>query len=85
MRAMETGRYLLRATNTGMTAIVSPHGEIIKQAPLFTTTVLTESITPMGGLTPFSRFGDKPVITLMFILLLCAMLYGKFFKLKVFT
>ena len=83
MRAMETGRYLLRATNTGMTAIVSPHGEIIKQAPLFTTTVLTESITPMGGLTPFSRFGDKPVITLMFILLLCSMLYGKFFKLKV--
>lgn len=83
MRAMETGRYLLRATNTGMTAVVAPDGKIIKQAPLFTTTVLTESITPMGGLTPFASFGDKPVITLMVILLLCVMLYGRFFRLKV--
>jgi len=82
MRAMETGRYLLRATNTGMTAIVAPDGKIIKQAPLFTTTVLTESITPMGGLTPFARLGDKPVIAAMFILVLCAMFYDRLFKLK---
>jgi apolipoprotein N-acyltransferase len=83
MRAMETGRYLLRATNTGMTAIVSPDGKIVRQAPLFTTTVLTESITPMGGITPFVRFGDKPVIGVMVILLLCAMLYDRLFKLRV--
>jgi apolipoprotein N-acyltransferase len=35
MRAMETGRFLLRSTNTGATAIVAPDGKIISHAPLF--------------------------------------------------
>jgi apolipoprotein N-acyltransferase len=82
MRAIETGRFLLRSTNTGMTGIVSPTGVIINQAPLFQETVLTGTITPMGGMTPYARFGDKPVIGLMIILLFCAQGYGRIFKLK---
>jgi apolipoprotein N-acyltransferase len=79
MRAMETGRFLLRATNTGMTGIVSPKGEIVNQAPLFQEAALTAKITPMGGMTPYARWGDKPVIGLMVILLFCVVLYpGKF-------
>ncbi|MDD2739711.1 MAG: apolipoprotein N-acyltransferase [Methylomonas lenta] len=58
MRALETGRYLLRATNTGLTAIVTPTGKISRQAPLFTTTTLTGSILPMSGLTPYAKLGD---------------------------
>lgn len=58
MRAMETGRYMLRATNTGVTAVIAPDGRIISQAPLFTATVLTETITPMGGMTPYAIWGD---------------------------
>jgi apolipoprotein N-acyltransferase len=77
MRAMETGRFLLRATNTGLTGIVSPKGEIVNQAPLFQETALTSEITPMGGMTPYARWGDKPVIGLMVILLFCAMLYSR--------
>lgn len=80
MRAMETGRFLLRATNTGMTAVVSPTGAIIKQASSFQETVLTGMITPMGGMTPYARLGDKPVIAAMVILLLGLMGYGRFFK-----
>ncbi len=82
MRAIETGRFLLRATNTGMTGIISPKGQIINQAPLFQETALTGTITPMGGMTPYASWGDKPVIVAMVVLLLCVMLYGRFFKIK---
>jgi len=77
MRAMETGRFLLRATNTGMTAVVSPQGEIINQAPLFQETALTGTITPMGGMTPYARWGDKPVIEGMVVLLVALIGYGR--------
>jgi len=82
MRAIETGRFLLRSTNTGMTGIVSPTGAIISQVPLFQETALTGTITPMGGMTPYARFGDRPVIGLMIVLLLGLLGYERVFKLK---
>jgi apolipoprotein N-acyltransferase len=69
MRALETGRYLLRATNTGATAVIAPNGKILSQAPLFETTVLTEMITPMSGMTPYAHIGDQPVIVIIVMLL----------------
>ena len=65
MRAIETGRYLLRATNSGVTAIVAPDGSILKQAPLFKTTYITSEVYPMAGQTPYVKFGDRPVILLL--------------------
>jgi apolipoprotein N-acyltransferase len=62
MRALETGRFLLRSTNTGLTAIVAPNGKMTQQLPLFEVGVLRGEITPMGGLTPYARLGDKPVL-----------------------
>lgn len=73
MRALETGRFMLRATNTGLTAIVSPDGKIKDQAPLFTTTALTGEIKPMGGMTPYSVMGDVPII--LFIIGLFCLIY----------
>jgi len=70
MRALETGRYLLRATNTGVTAIVGPNGQVIKQAPLFVATVLTGEIIPMAGVTPYTRIGD-PMVVVLLALWLC--------------
>ena len=70
MRALETGRYLARSTNTGITAFVAPDGKIIKQAPLFKTSVLTENIIPMGGMTPYAKIGDGLImiaLAIMFI------------------
>lgn len=66
MRALETGRYLLRATNTGLTAIVAPDGKISKQLPLFTTATLTGSILPMTGLTPYAKLGDRWIFAGLF-------------------
>jgi len=74
MRALETGRYLLRTTNTGVTAIVSPDGQVIKQAPPFVATVLTGEIIPMAGITPYTRIGDPMVIVLL-TLWLCVLIY----------
>lgn len=70
MRALETGRYMLRATNTGATAVIAPDGKILSQAPLFETTVLTDMITPMSGMTPYAHLGDQSVIVIIVILLL---------------
>ncbi len=70
MRALETGRYLLRATNNGLTAIVDPSGKIVQQAPLFQVATLTGLITPMSGMPPYAKFGDLPVIWTLSLILL---------------
>jgi apolipoprotein N-acyltransferase len=77
MRAMETGRFMLRSTNTGVTAVIAPDGKIISQAPSFTATVLTETITPMGGMTPYAKLGDKPVLAVLMLLLISMIIYAR--------
>ena len=77
MRAMETGRFMLRATNTGVTAVIAPDGKIISQAPLFTATVLTETITPMAGMTPYANRGDTPFIIVLPVLFFGLLVYGR--------
>ena len=77
MRALETGRYLLRATNTGVTAIVAPDGQVIKQAPPFEAIVLTDEIIPMAGVTPYTRLGDHMIVALL-ALWLCVLIYHRF-------
>ena len=69
MRALETGRPMLRATNTGMTAIVGADGVIQASLPPFTTGVLTGEIRAHGGLTPYGRWGDWPAVGLILVLL----------------
>ena len=58
MRSAETGRPMLRATNTGMTAIVSANGEVQAVLPAFTTGVLKGEVRAYTGMTPFARFGN---------------------------
>lgn len=81
MRALESGRYLLRATNTGVTAIVSEKGKIIYQAPVMQRASITADIKPMRGLTPYARIGNKPVIVLILMVLLGAFL-NKYYLVK---
>jgi apolipoprotein N-acyltransferase len=64
MRARETGRYLLRATNSGISAVIGPDGDVRAQAPQFRPFVLTGRIALHTGLTPYARTGDRPVILL---------------------
>lgn len=66
MRALETGRYLLRVTNTGVTGIVEPGGNIVEQAPQFKQAVLKGHIIPMGGMTPYATVGDDLIVFVVF-------------------
>lgn len=68
MRALETGRYLVRVTNTGLSGFVTPDGKLFKQAPMFTTTTLTDKIVPMTGMTPYAYLGDKAVLLMLAML-----------------
>jgi len=67
MRAIETGRYLIRGTNNGISGIISPTGTVIKKGQQFVAETLQAEVTPMTGNTPFMQLKD----TLLLWLLLC--------------
>lgn len=73
MRAAETGRPMLRATNTGMTAIIEAGGELQAVLPPFTTGVLHGSIRAYAGMTPYARFGNLGFIALAGLCLLASL------------
>ena len=62
MRALETGRYLLRATNTGVSGIVDPQGKLVETVAPYTQGVVTGEIVAYAGSTPYVRFGNYPVV-----------------------
>jgi len=57
-RAMETGRTMLRATNTGVTAVVDPRGAVVAAAPGFTIATVTHLVQGYSGATPYVRWGN---------------------------
>ncbi len=62
MRAMEARRYLLRAANDGVTAIIDPKGGVVNRAPEFEPSILSGSVVARSGATPYQRLGDAPVL-----------------------
>ena len=69
-RALENGRYLVRATNNGLTAIINHKGDVLKQAAQFVPTYLRGNIQPMTGVTFYTRLGDRPLMYLAGFLLM---------------
>lgn len=68
MRALETARPMLRATNSGITSIIDHHGTELARLPWFTRGVLEGSIAGRVGTTPYVRYGDVlPVVTALAI------------------
>lgn len=61
MRALELGRPLLRATNSGLTAVVDAYGQTLAQAPDFETTTLSVRVPLVQGTTWFVRYGSWPL------------------------
>jgi apolipoprotein N-acyltransferase len=57
-RAIETRKSLVRVTNTGVTTIINPKGEMRETLPLFAPTVLTAKVEIMEGETLYMRYGD---------------------------
>ncbi|MQY52701.1 apolipoprotein N-acyltransferase [Rhodocyclus gracilis] len=69
MRALESGRMMLRATNTGMTAIVGADGRVQAALPPFTRGALVGDVQGYSGTTPYVRWGDAPALLLAVLLL----------------
>jgi apolipoprotein N-acyltransferase len=69
-RALETGRTMLRATNTGATAIIDADGNLVAHAPHFTETTLNGMAQGYSGSTPYVRFGNWLFLAICFIALL---------------
>jgi apolipoprotein N-acyltransferase len=68
MRALETGRMMLRATNTGVTAIIDTRGHVLASLPPFTAGSLSGKIQGYAGSTPYVRWGNAPVLALWGVL-----------------
>ncbi len=61
-RSRELARPMLRATNTGISAIIDHRGQVMASAPQFESAVVEARIEPRGGLTPFARWGSVPAL-----------------------
>ncbi|MBH43960.1 MAG: apolipoprotein N-acyltransferase [Gammaproteobacteria bacterium] len=69
IRAIETQSYILRAANTGISAVINPTGKINNFIPLNEEGVLTGNIFTTKFLTPYMVFGDYPILMLIFLLI----------------
>ena len=74
VRAMEFQRNLLRSANTGISAIINNNGSIVKQLNYNTSGVIQSDIFAIRGSTPFSHFGDYPVLMLISIIIIFYMI-----------
>jgi apolipoprotein N-acyltransferase len=77
MRALETGRTMLRATNTGVTAVVDPRGQVAGRLPAFTEGVLEARVEGRTGATPYVRAGNAPVVALVGLIVGIALVLGR--------
>lgn len=68
-RAMETGRMMLRATNTGVTSIIGVNGQILQQLPQHKQGVLQGMAQGYDGTTPYVRWGNAAVLMLIALML----------------
>ncbi len=58
MRAVENGRWLLRATNTGVTAVIDPDGRVVQRLPRKVRTALQATYALESSTTFYTRHGD---------------------------
>jgi len=70
MRALETERYMLRATNTGVTAIIDERGRVQQTLEMFTTGALVGEVQGFSGATPYVRYGNTSILGMIGLLLL---------------
>ncbi|MET1048126.1 MAG: apolipoprotein N-acyltransferase [Acidimicrobiales bacterium] len=64
LRAMETGRWVLQAAPTGLSAIITPDGDVIDRTAVSERAVIQGTIETREGLTLYTRWGDWPMILL---------------------
>ena len=77
MRAIESGRYMLRAANDGISAVIGPHGEVVAEAPEYRPFVLRTTLRAYRGLPPYAHTGNWLIISLAATTLGLAVLWAR--------
>jgi len=72
MRSLETGRPMLRSTNTGTTAVINHKGEISAQLPPYTRATLSTSVQGYKGATPYVLYGNTSIVAFALLILIAA-------------
>lgn len=70
MRARENGRYMVRGTNNGISALINERGEIVASTNQFTAETLQGEIRLFSGRTPYSYLGNWPMLGFCLLILL---------------
>lgn len=78
MRAVENAKPLLRVTNDGITAIISPRGKVLERLPRFEAGLLKTNVAPYQGSSPFSQYGSLPIVGLCFATLIVLRTFRRF-------
>lgn len=78
MRALETGRFLIRSTNTGVSAVVDSNGRVVARSPQFQVATLKATFQPLTGSTPFVSGGTLPLLGLLLLAILAGALPARF-------
>jgi apolipoprotein N-acyltransferase len=69
MRALETGRDLVRVTTNGISAIIDAQGRLLATSVQFQAEVLTGFVQPQAGATPYVLWSNGPVVGLSLLML----------------
>lgn len=67
MRALETGRWMVRSTNTGVSAAIDEKGRVVGRLQSFTAGALIANVVPRHGFTPYGRWGDAAALALVIL------------------
>ena len=70
LRAVEQGRYLIRAANTGISGIVDPYGRVVAASAIFERTIVTGDVKFLNGRTLYGRTGDAFALSCVLLTLL---------------
>ena len=70
LRSLETGLPALRATNTGITAVLGPDGKVLQALPEFIQGTLSTQVQAYSGKTPYVIWGNLPILTISCLLLI---------------
>ena len=76
MRAQEEGRYMIVATDDGVSGVIGPQGQVIARAPIMVPYVLRSAVVPMTGMPPFARMGNGLAVGLAGAALAAALATG---------
>lgn len=77
MRSLETGRYMIRATTTGPAGIINEKGQVVATAPQYTKKIITHKIQPFTGATPYVRWGNWLLISILMFILIIGTVWNK--------